>query len=229
MSAPHDSEVQLDDRLRDQERGQVRSNMKLSRVPSVINETDVIAKLWDTSGTYPSKGTFFVPIASKADAVDLQDWSGTGKGIHIDFEQDDVVPLKQGMVSCLSNHSVLTKIFLGHFLGRGFFGDIYETTIKDMRVAHKKIITRSRHMARRKQEIEILKRVPHNHIVEYIGSYTHRNVLGILYRPVALCDLLTFFEDVEEYWSASENDETLSPISRARLEALGYFETKMCN
>lgn len=71
-----------------------------------------------------------------------------------------------------------------------------------------------------RKEIEILKKLSHVHMVQLVGTYTHRQHLGILLYPVALCDLATFLEDVE-YYCTDRADE----IQTARLTALGYFET----
>ncbi|KAH7079133.1 kinase-like domain-containing protein [Paraphoma chrysanthemicola] len=58
-----------------------------------------------------------------------------------------------------------------------------------------------------KKEIEILKRLSsQNHMIQLVGTYTHRRLLGILLYPVATCDLQTFFVDVEA-WSALKADD----------------------
>ena len=43
-------------------------------------------------------------------------------------------------------------------------------------------------------EIEILKRLKHYHIVEFVGSYTDPNYMGLIMLPVADMDLSTYFE-----------------------------------
>ena len=45
-----------------------------------------------------------------------------------------------------------------------------------------------------RKEIEILKKLKHEHIVRIVGTYTHRQFLGLLLHPVAVCDLATLFE-----------------------------------
>lgn len=67
------------------------------------------------------------------------------------------------------------------------------------------------------------------HIIQLIGTYTHRQFLGMLIYPVAVCDMHTFFEDVEA-WSLSRANpdtrenrlEALDSIHKARLIAIGY-------
>lgn len=70
-----------------------------------------------------------------------------------------------------------------------------------------------------KKEIEILKKVSHAHLIQLVGTYTHGRSLGILMYPVAVCDLHTFFEDVEAHWTEGSSDA----VQQARLEALGYI------
>jgi hypothetical protein len=45
-----------------------------------------------------------------------------------------------------------------------------------------------------KRETEVMKKLSHRHIVRLVGSYTHRQFLGLLVHPVAVCDLATLFE-----------------------------------
>ncbi|KAF9632430.1 hypothetical protein BFW01_g3292 [Lasiodiplodia theobromae] len=42
------------------------------------------------------------------------------------------------------------------------------------------------------KEVEILKKLSHRHLVNYIGSYTDNNFIAYLMRPVAKCNLLEF-------------------------------------
>jgi serine/threonine protein kinase len=81
-----------------------------------------------------------------------------------------------------------------------------------------------------KTEIDILKRLPsHYHIIQLVGTYTHRHLLGILLYPVAVCDLHTFFEDVEAWHHTANGSRTpetrlevLNTTSKNCLVALGY-------
>lgn len=68
------------------------------------------------------------------------------------------------------------------------------------------------------KEIRILEKVKHAHIVQLIGTYIQGRYLGLLLWPVAICDLHTFFEDVEAYWSKDVDDSQI-----ARLKDLAYF------
>ena len=69
-----------------------------------------------------------------------------------------------------------------------------------------------------KNEIDILKKLSHVHIIKLVGTYTHHRTLGILLHPVAVCDLHTFFEDIETY----NQGLTLEDEQSRRLTALGY-------
>jgi serine/threonine protein kinase len=109
-------------------------------------------------------------------------------------------------------------------------GDVHEVTIQGWKLAHKKMVIRRKLGGQEKKEIEILKRLPsHHHIIQLIGTYTYRQILGILLYPVAVCDLHTFFEDVEA-WSTvkaelntyEESLAALDATHKNRLIALGY-------
>jgi len=110
--------------------------------------------------------------------------------------------------------------------------DVYETTIQGYKIAHKRTLFRRRIGEQERKEVEILKRLSHVHIVQLVGTYVQRKHLGILLYPVAICDLHTFFEDIEA-WSkvlaANENRDSsllarrsLDPDVKARLKALHY-------
>jgi serine/threonine protein kinase len=79
-------------------------------------------------------------------------------------------------------------------------------------------------------EFDILKRLPsHQHIIQLVGTYTHRQFLGLLLYPVAVCDLHTFFEDVEAWHDTGNGSngldsrkELLDTGQKGRLDALGY-------
>jgi serine/threonine protein kinase len=119
---------------------------------------------------------------------------------------------------------------IGLFLGRGAAGDVHEVTIQGSKLAHKKMMIRRKIGGKERREMDILQRLPsHHHIIQLVGTYTHRQILGILLYPVAVCDLHTFFEDVEA-WTAvtAEHDthearlEALDTTHKARLIAVGY-------
>ncbi|OAL56740.1 kinase-like protein [Pyrenochaeta sp. DS3sAY3a] len=121
----------------------------------------------------------------------------------------------------------------GRRLGRGAMGDVHEVTIKGVKLAHKTMIFRRKITERNKREIEILKRLSHVHMVQLIGTYTKQRVVGILLYPVAICDLHTFFEDVEA-WTSTMSENTFEGVTqdnrlaglesehKQRLEALNY-------
>ncbi|KAL5590166.1 hypothetical protein FOBRF1_013723 [Fusarium oxysporum] len=60
-----------------------------------------------------------------------------------------------------------------------------------------KLISRDRDLSENtSQELDILKRVQHKHIVEYVGSFTSLEHLGILMRPVTKCNMATYLSQV---------------------------------
>ena len=99
-------------------------------------------------------------------------------------------------------------------------GDVHETSIGGFSLAWKRMIFKRKVNLHQRKEIEILKKLSHVHMIQLAGTYTHRQHLGILLYPVALCDLHTFIEDVEDYCTDRADDS-----QTARLTALGYFET----
>jgi serine/threonine protein kinase len=118
----------------------------------------------------------------------------------------------------------------GLFLGRGAAGDVHEVTVQGHKLAHKRLVVKRKLGGKEKREINILKRLSsHEHMIQLVGTYTHRQFLGILLYPVAVCDLHTFFEDVEAWHKTggqSNNLETrqnmLDTTEKSRLSALGY-------
>jgi len=168
------------------------------------------------------------------DQINIEDWSQTGRGSHVDFGDKETVPIVQGKYTHreLLMSVTLTRTSLGRFLGRGAMSDVYETTIQGYKIAHKRTLFRRRIGEQERKEVEILKRLSHVHIVQLVGTYVRRKHLGILLYPVAICDLHTFFEDVEA-WSkvlaANENRDSsllarrsLDSDVKARLKALHY-------
>ncbi|KAH8726791.1 kinase-like domain-containing protein [Phaeosphaeriaceae sp. PMI808] len=145
-----------------------------------------------------------VPKAAQTDSnIAIDDWSQTGRGFHVDFKPEEIVPLAQG-----------------RYLGRGSMGDVYETTVQGWKLAHKRIEFKRKIGEKEMKEIAILKRLSsHNHIIQLVGTYTHRRLLGILLYPVAVCDLHKFFDDVEAWSTIGAESHTKS----TRLEALDSF------
>jgi serine/threonine protein kinase len=95
-------------------------------------------------------------------------------------------------------------------------------------LAHKRVLCRRKIGERERREIEILKKLSHSHVVQVIGTYTHMKFLGIIMYPVTVCDLYTFFEDVEAWTDLvlqhpqSVALASLDTSSKERLDALEY-------
>jgi hypothetical protein len=89
-------------------------------------------------------------------------------------------------------------------LGGGGVGIVHETKLNGIPLALKRTYTR-RLTDFQLNEIKILGRISekrHHHVVELIGSYTHRQrngsyELGLLIWPVARCDLAAFLQDLD--------------------------------
>jgi serine/threonine protein kinase len=95
---------------------------------------------------------------------------------------------------------------------------VYETTVQGHKLAWKKMSFRRKLGAKETQEVEILKKLSHPHMIQLIGTYTHQKILGMLLYPVAVCDLHTFFDDAEAHWRNESDDSQMD-----RLGKIGYF------
>lgn len=113
-------------------------------------------------------------------------WDRRFSSRQVNFSKEDELPFKPGRT-----------------LGRGGLGIVVETEIEGIAVAWKRTYTR-RLTPQQTNEINILGQLSeqrHKHIVELVGSYTHRQrgiyELGILLWPVAQCDLAVFMHEVD--------------------------------
>ncbi|KAH6620574.1 kinase-like domain-containing protein [Boeremia exigua] len=80
----------------------------------------------------------------------LSDWSGTGRGSHIEFDYNETVPLEPA----------------GEYLGGGATGDVYETKICGCSVAWKRVHSKRKITSEDKKGIEILKKLSHIHLIQ---------------------------------------------------------------
>ncbi|KAF1941268.1 kinase-like protein [Clathrospora elynae] len=165
------------------------------------------------SGILSADTTLINETSSRRESdVAIEDWSQTSRGSHVEFGDNEAVPLVQG-----------------RFLGRGAMGDVHETTIQGWKLAHKRVPFRRRIGEKEKREIEIIKRLSHVHVLQLIGTYTQQRYLGFLLYPIAVCDLHIFFEDVEAWSTTRLQDdvrearlEAFDLIHKARLTVLNY-------
>lgn len=137
------------------------------------------------------------------DDVDILVVNWLSRGDHVEFQDDEEVPLIQG-----------------RFLGHGSMGSVFETSIGGLTFAWKRRFCRRGIGMTERKELDILKKMSHRHIIQLACSYTHRLFLGLLLFPVATCDLATFFEDSE----AISTNRSASPASEERLVALGLLD-----
>ncbi|KAJ4332532.1 hypothetical protein N0V95_009643 [Ascochyta clinopodiicola] len=94
-------------------------------------------------------------------------------------------------------------------------GDVYTTVVHGFYLAWKRIhLKRKVEVERYMKEIDIMKKLSYAHMIRLIGTYTHRQFLGLLLHPIAICDLSTFFEDVEAYWSDSADGAQRSHLAQ---------------
>lgn len=78
--------------------------------------------------------------------------------------------------------------------GNGVIVDQYECTRTKEQVAIKFMRTSSRKATidELNKEVKILRLIRHYHCIQALGSYTHRDRLGIITRPAAACDLTDY-------------------------------------
>jgi len=118
---------------------------------------------------------------SASEEPDASNWDWADRGTpHVLFSKDEPLPFQEGDI-----------------LGHGVNGPVTQTVIKGVRVALKRIYCRQGVRQKHLQEIEIIRKLKHPHIIQLAGSYTRGRYLGILLYPVATCDLTTFLEDVD--------------------------------
>lgn len=132
-------------------------------------------------------------------------WSG--KGQHVEFARHEAIPLEEGT-----------------FLGRGTFADVYEVKCRGLKMARKQIYcTRRMKIADMKRELDILKKLSHEHVVTLLGSYIQNkqnSVLGLLLHPVAVCDLGMFLEELDENQTLPSAD--FSEDFKKMMDRLGF-------
>jgi serine/threonine protein kinase len=141
----------------------------------------------------------------------------------VDFNRTEKLPLTQG-----------------RFLGYGVHGGVYETNCNGIALAWKRKFCRTKIGKRELQEIEIIKRLRHQHIIRLVGTYTHGQFLGLLLWPVAVCDLADLMEDrdwLQSHFEGIEQELAQSPTGvilsddggehASRLQALGLWATPL--
>ncbi|KAJ6083643.1 serine/threonine protein kinase [Penicillium canescens] len=136
------------------------------------------------------------------------DWAGRGTS-HVDFHVDEVLPLSQG-----------------RFLGHGVNGGVFETIVCGQTVAWKRRYCRRQIAAQDLREMDILKKIDGRHIIKLVGTYTHGPFLGLLLWPVAVCDLGTFLEDVDNLLQGPSDAGVDHQAMTQRLNSLGIDTTQ---
>lgn len=99
-------------------------------------------------------------------------------------------------------------------------GGVFETKVCGKTVAWKRRYCRRQIGVQELREMDILKRLDNQHIIKLVGTYTHGPFLGLLLWPVAVCDLGTFLEDVDNL-TAKPNAEVDYQAMSQRLQSLG--------
>lgn len=110
------------------------------------------------------------------------------EGRHHYFERDEPLPFEKGM------------------LGSGGFGQVDRvlSLISFTEDARKRVPRNTAFGGGGKEamkcfiaEIEVLKRLKHHHVVEFVGSYTDPKYIGLIMSPVAEMDLSTYLKHAD--------------------------------
>lgn len=135
-----------------------------------------------------------------------EQWSGSGKHVK-DTEIRYAIPK------------------IGDELGMSYASFVDRITFRSVPMARKMIRgNRYRQVSELRNEVEIMEKLNHFHIVMLIGSYTStlkQNTLYLLLYPAATCDLKTFLHDIEDIRQG--NFVHLAGIAK-RFESLGFKE-----
>lgn len=106
-------------------------------------------------------------------------------------------------------------------LGSGGYGQVDKvlSLISFKQYARKRVLRSAAFRGRKKEEvkqfvseIEILKRLKHRHIVEFIGSYTDAKYIGLLMLPVADMDLATYMKNSSTADSSQSQSQSQSEL-----------------
>src|SRR6266576_3771262 len=129
------------------------------------------------------------------------DWSGCGTGPHVDYPSKDPLPLE-----------------FEETLGKGASGYVEKIVCHNISLAVKTKTVRLGQL-REWKEIDVLKKLSHRHIIKFVGTFDHKQEMGLVLWPVAVCDLATFFGDLDIF----KNNETLRGILKTSPESIHRF------
>ncbi|KAH0536891.1 hypothetical protein FGG08_006262 [Glutinoglossum americanum] len=120
------------------------------------------------------------PVETGPECAIWSNWSGRGQ--HVDYEREADIPLGER-----------------RYLGHGSSGAVFEVICQGVALAMKLICLNRWTRREDINEIKITQKLRYHHIVRLIGSYTQGNKLGILLWPVAICDLGSFLDELDDY------------------------------
>jgi serine/threonine protein kinase len=133
-------------------------------------------------------------------------WDWCGRGVsHIDFDEKEDLPLIQGA-----------------FLGHGRHGPVHSTKIRDGQLVawKRKFCNSNVNSKKEREEINILQKLQHPHIIDLVGTYTKGPYLGLLLHPVAVTDLWTFLEDLNLFQHVLPEHSDIYDKARLRFDRL---------
>jgi len=141
---------------------------------------------WRARQALPQPEPYAIP---QIIATETFTWPGTEYTKHIHLEADDSIP----------EHT-------GHYLGRGVTSEVHEVVYHETTFALKRRRVLRRNTYRdlkefKKEQANMEKVKHHQHVAKIVGTFVHPRVIGILIWPAAICDMGTFFDDLDPLWT----------------------------
>ncbi|KAH0547852.1 hypothetical protein FGG08_000110 [Glutinoglossum americanum] len=142
-------------------------------------------------------------IASKAENMVVQgiDWSG--RGAHVDYGPNEVVPLEQLDVIAIGSSSLVTKV---------------RTTRRGPYIFAKKSLQKTKHLLKLEMlldEVKMLQGLRHPHIIRLVGTLNEPRFFSLLIYPAADMNLQTFMGSIESF-RALPSDGPTSDLQNPR-------------
>ena len=126
-------------------------------------------------------------IVNKAKNATAQEIDWSGKGAHVNYDLNEVVPLEQLDVIAIGSSSLVTKVC---------------TTQCGPYIFAKKSLQKNQHLLKLEMllaEVKVLQGLRHPHIVRLVGTLNERRFFSLLIYPAADMNLQAFMESIESF------------------------------
>lgn len=191
----------------------------------VISRLDIIDPLLDTGF-----GDYWFP----ADVRNLPDILDSRTKSAIIQYQEIILTKPLDLEIGIHCHFAINEILYSQFqitssIGQGSYGEVHaaQSHLSNKRYALRRF-RRARNFKESKieitqfiSEIQVMQKLDHRHVVQYVGSYTNMRYLGLLMSPLADCDLQEYMEqDSVDYALLSSFFGCLA-VALSHLHAMG--------